>query len=419
MIDLHCHILPGIDDGAASIEDSVAMARAAAEDGISLIIATPYVNGAFMPGAAEIAARVREVNDALAAARIPVVVSPGAEIGVTELGALSEQELRGLTLGASTTLLVESPYTPTAPFLEGIIFDAQAAGFRILLAHPERSPVFHRDMGRLEALIGRGVLVSLSAGSLAEDAGRTPNRFARDPRVAPGRDQRDAERDHAERRDRGREQAQRPGRALELGPEGEVEQRPGEGRKAHRQRQQPGEDQLDRAPERAVDGRLGVALQVDVHRREGAHERVREDEGRLEDPVRGAVEADRDLGGHRRQHHRVDAKQDHHEDVLGGERQARARVPAPAAAVGRPARRADRARHERDAEREPGRGADQITGRDRDHAEAPSSAAMPSAAAITRCAIAVIAIGPPDSCAVRTPNTVRPSPSITKAAVRT
>lgn len=172
MIDLHSHILPGIDDGSPDLATSLEMARVAVADGIALTVATPHVNGRYMPHPGEVLTSVGELNDALAGEGIPLVVSPGAEIAVSELGALEDEVLAGYGLGASKTLLVESPYINGVPLFDEIIFGIQAKGFRILLAHPERSPMFQTRPDALRELVDGGVLCSVTSGSMHGRFGR-------------------------------------------------------------------------------------------------------------------------------------------------------------------------------------------------------------------------------------------------------
>lgn len=172
MIDLHSHILPGLDDGSPDLATSVEMARSAVADGVAIMVATPHVNGRYMPGPAAIRKRVAELNDALAAASVPLVVTLGAEIAISELGALEDDVLSGFALGGSSTLLVESPYLDAVPFFDEVLFSAQSKGFRILLAHPERSPMFQTRLEALRKLVDHGVLCSITAGSLRGRFGR-------------------------------------------------------------------------------------------------------------------------------------------------------------------------------------------------------------------------------------------------------
>jgi protein-tyrosine phosphatase len=166
VIDLHCHLLPGLDDGPASMEESIALAERLVAEGVETVVATPHVSRDYPTSAAAMAAGVADVRAALAAAGVPLSVAPGAEISFSMLAELSRDERRPLALGGADALLLESPYNAAAPFLEEAVFDVQVMGFRAVLAHPERSPVFQEQSDRVALLVERGALCCVNAGSL-------------------------------------------------------------------------------------------------------------------------------------------------------------------------------------------------------------------------------------------------------------
>lgn len=181
MIDLHCHLLFGIDDGPADFRASLALARRAHEEGIEAIAATPHVDSKYqLTGAAlDALPRLRgELEARLLEEGVNLSVVGGAEVAMTRIGALTPEQLRALCLGGGEVLLVESPYSPAVTFVDQLMFDLQAAGLRPLLAHPERCPSFQRDPEQLAKLVSSGCLCSLSAGSIAGDFGRTVRSFA-------------------------------------------------------------------------------------------------------------------------------------------------------------------------------------------------------------------------------------------------
>jgi protein-tyrosine phosphatase len=178
VIDMHCHVLPGIDDGPATIEESVALARVAAAQGTRTIVATPHVNHRFPNRAAEIAERVRELNDCLRAAEIELEVKPGAEIAMTSLDELDADELAALTLGGGRWLLLECPFTLAIDGFAGAARELQAAGHRVVLAHPERCHGFQRRRELLEGLVAGGCLVSITAGALVGSFGGESRKMA-------------------------------------------------------------------------------------------------------------------------------------------------------------------------------------------------------------------------------------------------
>jgi protein-tyrosine phosphatase len=175
MIDLHCHVLPGIDDGPPTVEESIALARGALEDGTTTIAATPHVDW-IRP---QIDARL--VRDAVTALRgeldaagVGVRIVPGGEVASTRAVELDDDELRALTLGGGGWLLLECPLdaTVTPGFVE-IARMLARRGHRLLLAHPERCPLFLRGPQLLDELVAEGMLAQVTAGALSGLYGRT------------------------------------------------------------------------------------------------------------------------------------------------------------------------------------------------------------------------------------------------------
>ena len=177
MIDLHSHILPGVDDGPSTMEGSLELARTAVAAGTRTILATPHINDDPRVDPALIAAGIVELRAALAAAEIPLEVLPGGEIAIWRLIDLDDDTLRALALGGGPYLLVESPFSPVVGDFEPMVLDLHARGHRVLLAHPERCPAFQRDPPRLEGLVSAGALVQITAGSMAGGFGSTVRRF--------------------------------------------------------------------------------------------------------------------------------------------------------------------------------------------------------------------------------------------------
>lgn len=172
MIDLHCHILPGIDDGPADIEASLEMARAHVARGTTTVVATPHVSWDYVNRAVDIADATEELQLALRANGIPLTVLPGAEVALTRAVDLQAEELQALRLGGSPWLLLEAPISVDSPGLEGMIGMVQARGVRVLLAHPERCAAFHSDPELLERLVRAGCLAQLTATALSGMFGR-------------------------------------------------------------------------------------------------------------------------------------------------------------------------------------------------------------------------------------------------------
>ena len=175
MIDVHCHVLPGIDDGPRTMEDAVALARVAHGNGIGTLVATPHVSPVHVDNdAARIAQGVAEVRAALAQEGIPVDVTTGAEVALGRVVDLDDDELAGLRLGGGPWLLLECPLSPAAAYgFPTAARHVAARGHRVLLAHPERSPAFHADpAGTLGPLVEEGMLAQVTAGAFVGRFGR-------------------------------------------------------------------------------------------------------------------------------------------------------------------------------------------------------------------------------------------------------
>lgn len=180
MIDLHCHVLPGIDDGPQTMEDTFALARTAVGNGIHTIVATPHVSWEYPDNtAASIRAKVTEVNAALRDAGIDLTVLPGAEVALTRAGELPAEELAALRLGGGPWLLVECPLTAAAGAgFASVLYTLRAQGHQVLLAHPERIVAFLREPALLEGFIDDGMRGQVTAGSFAGRFGKDVQKFS-------------------------------------------------------------------------------------------------------------------------------------------------------------------------------------------------------------------------------------------------
>ncbi len=167
VIDLHAHVLPGLDDGPATIEESVAMASTALEAGTRTIAATSHINRGFGLTAGELRAARERLNERLEELGMPLEVVQGGEVAVSRAADLEDADLRGVTLGGTRWLLLECPLSPLAPSMEPMVARLQAAGFEILLAHPERSPTIIRSPAALDRLVSMGALGQVTSGSIA------------------------------------------------------------------------------------------------------------------------------------------------------------------------------------------------------------------------------------------------------------
>jgi protein-tyrosine phosphatase len=169
LVDLHCHVLPGIDDGAVDDADAMAMARQAAADGIATICATPHVRHDHDVRIGELSGRVAALRSLLDDAGVPVDIVTGAEVAVTSLRGLDGHELRAASLGGGGRwLLLEPAPGPLGEALEDALTWLGRRGMQAVIAHPERhiGPAFH-DV--LAALAARGALVQVTAALLLRE----------------------------------------------------------------------------------------------------------------------------------------------------------------------------------------------------------------------------------------------------------
>jgi protein-tyrosine phosphatase len=178
-VDIHCHLLPGIDDGAKDWGESLAMARLAVDDGTTTIVATPHQLGNFGHNRGDhIRQLVAEAQQRLDAARIPLVVLPGADVRIEPdmAGALARGEV--LTLGDHRRhVLLELPhelYFPLEPLLEQL----SRRKFVGILSHPERNQGILRQPEVLAPLVEAGCLMQITAGSLCGTMGPECQQFS-------------------------------------------------------------------------------------------------------------------------------------------------------------------------------------------------------------------------------------------------
>ncbi|MDP9346112.1 MAG: tyrosine protein phosphatase, partial [Actinomycetota bacterium] len=168
MVDLHAHVLPGIDDGPPDLDASVELLRAVEADGIDTITATPHVRDDHPDVVPfELAGRVAELQARLNAEGIGVTVVPGGEVDLAWAMSADAAALELVSIGQrGSDLLIETPYGEPPPALDDLLSSLAVRGYRILLAHPERGPAFQRHPERLRALHERGVLLQVTAFAL-------------------------------------------------------------------------------------------------------------------------------------------------------------------------------------------------------------------------------------------------------------
>lgn len=176
MIDLHCHILPGVDDGAETMEDALTMARMAAESGVTHLVATPHCN---LPYTEEknylspsLISRFVELRNRIQQAGIPLKLYPGSEILCTpNLPELIRQD-KLIPLGNSNYLLIEFFFDEALSYMDDMLEAIAAEGLCPVIAHPERYEAVQRNPHIIEHWFSRGHIIQINKGSILGRLGR-------------------------------------------------------------------------------------------------------------------------------------------------------------------------------------------------------------------------------------------------------
>jgi protein-tyrosine phosphatase len=177
MIDLHCHMLPAVDDGPATIEEALGIAASQVACGVQIVACTPHVSWRYLNTAGSIDRSVSQLREALRQAGSSIDIVSGAEISLTVALEMPDDELSRLTLGSGPWLLVEAPHELSSG-VEQAVGSLLIRGHRVLLAHPERCVAFQNDPHALTRLVSNGVLCQLTASALTGAFGSRVARFS-------------------------------------------------------------------------------------------------------------------------------------------------------------------------------------------------------------------------------------------------
>lgn len=178
MIDIHSHILPGVDDGANSLEESIEMAKLAVQEGITQIVASPHhFTSRFYNPKEKILSKVNHLNQALQKENIPLEVLLGQEVRI--IGDLiSEYEKNQIaTINGDIYLLIEFPANHVPGYAEQLFFEIQMAGLIPIIVHPERNSQFVEQPDKLYNLIEKGALSQVTAASISGYFGKKIQKF--------------------------------------------------------------------------------------------------------------------------------------------------------------------------------------------------------------------------------------------------
>jgi protein-tyrosine phosphatase len=168
LIDLHTHILPGVDDGVKTEDEAVEFARVAVEDGVRQLVATPHCKeGFFVNERDRVLAGVARLTERLRLEDVPLEILPGAEVHLAPDLLERVRDGRALTLADNgRTLLLELSTVHDPPDLESSVRSLIQAGIQVLLAHPERIRYFQDDLSRYETLVRLGAYGQVTTGSV-------------------------------------------------------------------------------------------------------------------------------------------------------------------------------------------------------------------------------------------------------------
>jgi len=179
VIDLHCHILPQMDDGPSSWSTSLNMCRQAITNGIKTIIATPHIlNGVYDNNPQAIEEKVKTLNQKIKENNLPLQILPGSEVHLCAdiIEAIKKKEI--LTLNKSNYILLEFPHTQIPLHIEEILFQIQIMGITPIISHVERNLKFQQKPSLLSQLIQKGALAQITAASLCGFFGPIPKKIS-------------------------------------------------------------------------------------------------------------------------------------------------------------------------------------------------------------------------------------------------
>ncbi|WP_082232883.1 tyrosine-protein phosphatase [Halobacillus massiliensis] len=181
MIDIHSHILPGVDDGAQSMEESLEMAKEAAAEGITTILATPHhQNGEFNNYKNDILIQVSELNRKLQEQDIPLTVLPGQETRIYGdfIEGLKKDEIMPLN-ETTDYVFVEFPFEDVPRYAESLLYNLQMEGYKPVIVHPERNHKIQENPNLMYELVKNGAFSQITAASLIGKFGNTAKKVSK------------------------------------------------------------------------------------------------------------------------------------------------------------------------------------------------------------------------------------------------
>jgi protein-tyrosine phosphatase len=181
MVDIHHHLLPGLDDGSNSFDTSVAMAKLAVAEGITHVVCTPHANGTFAFDPGVNAAKVEQLRARLADEGVDLKLGTGCDFHLSyENVRAAQADPKRFSINGLNYLLIEVPDYGLPPTLTETFYELQLAGLTPILTHPERNATLLTEPGRMIDWLRGGMLIQVTADSLTGHKGRRAQRMAYD-----------------------------------------------------------------------------------------------------------------------------------------------------------------------------------------------------------------------------------------------
>lgn len=181
MVDLHCHLLPGVDDGSKSMAISLRLAKEATENGVTHALLTPHhMNGRYVNHKQDVTRRTKEFQKQINAHNIPLTVFPGQEVRIN--GQLLEALDKDDILFADTAgkyMMLEFPDDDVPHYTDQMVFDLQQRGIIPVIVHPERNTKIMAEPDLIYQLLEKGCLSQITASSYVGTFGKKVENFSR------------------------------------------------------------------------------------------------------------------------------------------------------------------------------------------------------------------------------------------------
>jgi protein-tyrosine phosphatase len=179
VVDLHHHLLPGLDDGAPDLATSIKMARLAAEDGITHVVCTPHASSRYKYDPQRVETALGQLRQALADEGIRLVLGSGCDFHLSYDNVQDAlKNPRKYTVNGGEYLLIELPDYALPPTLEETFYSLRLEGVTPILTHPERNPSLQQDASRLKEWVRDGMLTQVTAASVTGLMGRKAQKLA-------------------------------------------------------------------------------------------------------------------------------------------------------------------------------------------------------------------------------------------------